>query len=163
MSESTTNSPPLRNAVGPLSAQIARAYAKAIAETIAPLEIAPAQLEVLRLLWKRDGATQSELARRLDVEQATMANTVKRLVRDGLIVFEPHPRDGRALCIRLTQKASALEREAKAAAKRVNILAVAGLSRKEQKRFVELGARVVSALKEQAEAPARGGAGDTSS
>ena len=43
------------------------------------------QFAVLLELWAGDGLTQKELVERLDVEQATMANTLARMVRDGLV------------------------------------------------------------------------------
>ena len=134
-------------AAAPIAAQMARLFTKAVSDAIAPLDLAPAQFMVLRELWKLDGLTQSELARRLEVEQATMANTLKRMARDGLILRKPHPGDSRAQCVGLTDRARRLEKPAKAAVKQVNARAVAPLTRKEQKRFVELSRRVVAALK----------------
>ena len=135
--------------VGPLAAQMARLMSKAQAEAIAPLELAPAQFAVLRELWKADGQTQAELARKLEVEQATMANTLKRMIRDGLVAGEPHPADRRAIRVRVTERAKLLEKPAKAAVKRVNIKAVGDLSEKERKRFVELSRRVIASLKDE--------------
>ena len=45
-----------------------------------------------------------------------MANTLARMERDGLILRKKHPTDKRALQIFLTDKARAMEAEAKAAA-----------------------------------------------
>lgn len=138
----------------PLAAQMARLFAKALAEAVAPLGLAPAQYMVLRELWKSDGLTQSELARRLEVEQATMANTLKRMARDGLVLRDPHPDDSRAHRIRLAPRAGLLQKPAKAAVKRVNAFALRDLSRKDQKRFVDLSRRVIGALKGERIAPA---------
>lgn len=145
----TPDAPVAGRAAGPIAAQMARLFARAMSDAIAPFHLAPAQYVVLRELWRLEGLTQSELARRLEVEQATMANTLKRMVRDGLIRREPHPDDSRAQCIRLTDRGRLLEKPAKAAVKRVNARAVAPLSRKEQKRFVDLSRRVVGALKSE--------------
>jgi DNA-binding MarR family transcriptional regulator len=53
---------------------------------------------------------------RLDIEQATMANTLARMERDGLIERRRHPTDKRAQQIFLTDRARAMEAEAKEAA-----------------------------------------------
>jgi len=45
----------------------------------------PAQFLALSELWGDDGLTQRELAERLGVEQATMANTLARMERDRLV------------------------------------------------------------------------------
>lgn len=150
MTETTAQRTSPSRTASPLAAQMARLFAKATAQAIAPFDLAPAQFMVLRELWKADGLTQGELARRLEVEQATMANTLKRMDRDGLILREPHPSDSRAYRVRATSRGRLLEKPAKAAVKRVNALAFADLSRKERKRFVDLSRRVVGALKGQA-------------
>ena len=46
---------------------------------------APGQFPVLLELWSGDGLTQRELLDGLDIEQATMANTLSRMERDGLV------------------------------------------------------------------------------
>jgi DNA-binding MarR family transcriptional regulator len=125
---------------------MARLFSQAIGDAIAPLGLAPAQFMVLRELWKHDGLTQSQIARRLEVEQPTMANTLKRMTRDGLVTREPHPGDSRASLIRTTIHARSLEAAAKAAAKGVTTRAFAALTRKEQKRFLTLSQSVIDAL-----------------
>ena len=127
---------------------MARLFAKALAEAVAPHGLAPAQFMVLVELWKTDGMKARDLTRRLDVEQATMANTLNRMVRDGLVVREADPRDSRAARIRLTDKARDLKKPAKAAARAVNARALGRLSRKEEDRFFDLVQRVSGALRQ---------------
>ncbi|TXH84231.1 MAG: MarR family transcriptional regulator, partial [Rhizobium sp.] len=52
------------------------------------------------------------LLERVDIEQATMANTLSRMERDGLVERRPHPSDKRAQLIFLTDKAAAMQAEA---------------------------------------------------
>ena len=127
---------------------MARLFARALAEAVAPYGLAPAQFMVLLELWKTDGLKARDLVRRLDVEQATMANTLNRMVRDGLVLREPDPRDSRAARIRLTDKARDLKKPAKAAVRAVNARALGGLSRKEEERFFDLLQRVSATLRE---------------
>ncbi|MCF8883281.1 MarR family winged helix-turn-helix transcriptional regulator [Erythrobacter sp. SN021] len=113
--------------MGFVTNRLARLFAQHLHARIAPLGLAPAQFMTLLELWEGDGLTQAELTDRLDVEQATMANTLSRMKRDGLIERTPHPHDRRAQLVWLTDKARALEQSAKQAAHSVNQLALAGL------------------------------------
>lgn len=132
---------------GVLAAQMARLFAAALAEGLRPLSIAPAQFTVLAELWRENGVTQRDLVGRLDVEQATMANTLNRMERDGLIRRQPHERDRRAQIIRLTEKARSLEEDANAVAAAVNARALSRLSPEERLFFTRLMRDVVSSLR----------------
>ena len=131
---------------GYLANHMARLFANALHERIRPLGLAPAQFMTLLELWEEDGLTQKDLVRRLDIEQATMANTLKRMERDGLILRQENPTDRRAQLIRLTDKARALQDDATAAANEVNGIALSGLSDEERREFIRMMARVIGAL-----------------
>lgn len=131
---------------GYLANHMARLFAIALHEKIRPLGLAPAQFMTLLELWNGDGLTQKELVQRLDVEQATMANTLNRMERDGLIARQENPDDRRARVIRLTQKARDLRDDATAAAMAVNKKALAGFSADERKAFVAMMSRAIGAL-----------------
>ncbi len=131
---------------GYLANHMARLFAVALHRDIAPLGLAPAQFMTLLELWSEEGLTQRDLIRRLDVEQATVANTLSRMERDGLIVRKPHPEDRRAQSVWLTDKAKALEAPAKAAATAVNEKALASLSEEERNAFVGVMGRVIANL-----------------
>jgi DNA-binding MarR family transcriptional regulator len=137
-----------RQSAGYLTNHLARLFAQALHERIRPLGLAPAQFMTLLELWAEDGLTQRELVLRLDVEQATMANTLARMARDGLVVRRPHPEDGRAQQVWLTAKARALEGPATAAARSVNQTALDGLSDEERRQFLALLDRAIEELRE---------------
>lgn len=99
-----------------LASLLAKSFSRALQERGQKLGFAPGQFPVLLELWSEEGLTQKQLLDRLDIEQATMANTLARMERDGLILRKKHPTDKRALQIFLTDKARAMEVEAKAAA-----------------------------------------------
>ena len=121
----------------------ARLFAQSLRERIAPFGLAPAQFMTLLELWRGDGLTQKDLVERLDVEQATMANTISRMERDGLIERRTHPDDGRARSIHTTDKARSLEVTATKSAKNVNEDLLSVLSPDEQKLFIEFMKRVI--------------------
>ncbi|MAS04558.1 MAG: MarR family transcriptional regulator [Ahrensia sp.] len=131
---------------GYLANHMARLFANALHERIRPLGLAPAQFMTLLELWEKDGLTQKDLVRRLDIEQATMANTLKRMERDGLIEKQENPKDRRAQLIRITDKARGLQNEAIAAANEVNGIALSGLSEDERRVFIRTMSRVIGAL-----------------
>lgn len=131
------------SSAGYLINHLARLFAQALGARIKPLGLSPGQFPVLLELWREDGLTQRELVGRLDVEQATIANTLARMERDGLISRRPDPKDGRAQSIRLTAKARALETPATAAAHEGNRELLAGLSKTERDDYLTFTRRII--------------------
>lgn len=91
-----------------LVTSIARAQQLLLArvETVLkPLGLSFARFELLRLLaFARTGTLPlSSAVARLQVHPTSVTSTADRLVRDGLIVREPHPHDGRAVMLTLTE------------------------------------------------------------
>ena len=95
-----------------LAGQLAKGFARSLQKRATTLGFSPGQFPVLLELWHGDGLTQKQLLDRLEVEQATLANTLVRMERDGLIRREPHPKDRRAQIILLTELGRDLERRA---------------------------------------------------
>lgn len=135
-----------RNSAGYLANHMARLFANGLHRRIGPLGLSPARFPVLLELWEQDGLTQSELVRRLDVEQATMANTLARMERDGLIERRPSPDDRRARLVFVTDRARRLQGAAMAAAAAENRQALSGLSADEQAAFIDLMTRVIATM-----------------
>lgn len=131
---------------GYLANHLARLFAQGLAARIKPLGIVPGQFPALLALWEEDGLTQKELIARLDLEQATIANTLSRMERDGLIRRTPHPSDARAQQIWLTPASRAIRQAAQDAAMSQNNLALSDLSPAEQKQFIDLMDRVITAM-----------------
>ena len=132
---------------GYLANHMARLFAQGLQARIKSLGLAPAQFMTLLALWQEDGLTQRQLIERLDVEQATMANTLTRMARDGLVERLPHPEDGRAQIICLTAKARALEKPATLAAKAQNDYALRYLSDAERRHLLALMQKAIAAMR----------------
>ena len=132
---------------GYLANHMARLFAQRLHERIRPLGIAPAQFVTLLELWEGDGLTQAELVERLDVEQATMANTLARMERDGLIERRAHETDARARTVHLTNRARALREPAQAAAREVNAMAMADIADDDRERFVTVMQKAIQGMK----------------
>ena len=132
---------------GYLANHLARLFAQGLHERVRPLGLAPAQFMTMLELWAEDGLTQADLVARLSVEQATMANTLARMERDGLIRRLPHPDDKRARQNWLTPKAVDLQQAATAAAQSQNEHALRELSVPERQTLLDLMRRVIGTLK----------------
>ncbi|WP_299307215.1 MarR family transcriptional regulator [uncultured Croceicoccus sp.] len=121
----------------------ARLFERGLAARIRPLGLTPGTFPALLELWEGDGLTQKELVERLDIEQATMANTLARMERDGLVRRQKDAADGRVQRIWLTDRARGLHDAAIEAASSVNAETMAGLSAQEQRQLVVLMQKIV--------------------
>lgn len=81
---------------------------------------------IMLQLWERDGLTQKELVERLGIEQATMANSLTRMERGGLIERRGDDHDGRIKRNWLTERGQSLHAPAVGAAKEQNADALQG-------------------------------------
>jgi DNA-binding MarR family transcriptional regulator len=120
-----------------LAGQLAKGFARSLQTRSAALGFSPGQFPVLLELWQEDGLTQKQLLDRLEVEQATLANTLSRMERDGLIQRTPHPNDRRAQIITLTQAGRDLEAEAVEAAADADAALFEGFKRFERELMIE--------------------------
>lgn len=132
---------------GYLANHMARLFFTGLARRIRPLGLAPAQFMALLELWQEDGLTQKQLVERLDVEQATMANTLARMERDGLVLRRPNPEDARSRQICLTDAARALQGPATQAAMAQNDVALTVLDDDERAAFLDMMRRVIAAMR----------------
>ncbi|MBN9180531.1 MAG: MarR family transcriptional regulator [Microbacterium sp.] len=92
---------------------IMRAQQLVLAEVdraLRPLDLTFARYELLRLLaFTREGRLpMASATARLQVHPASVTNAVARLEQDGLVRREPHPHDGRAAILVLTDDGRAL-------------------------------------------------------
>lgn len=127
--------------------QLARLFARNLQHNIADLGLVLGQFPILLELWEKDGLTQKQLVAKLDLEQATVANTLNRMERDKLVRRVKDPNDGRAQRIWLTGTARALRDPAYQAASGVNENALLALSKDEQAVFLELMQKLISGMR----------------
>lgn len=135
------------NSAGYLVNHMARLFAKKLQQRIAPLGIVVGQFPILLELWMKDGVTQKDLLGKIDVEQATLANTLNRMERDGLIKRTKNPADARAQLIWLTEKAAALRNSAYEAAMSVNADALQVLNEAERAQFMNYMRRTIDGMR----------------
>jgi DNA-binding MarR family transcriptional regulator len=120
-----------------LSSLLAKGFSRSLLSRASELGFSPGQFPVLIELWNEDGLTQREILDRLEIEQATLANTLARMERDGLIRREPHPKDKRAVRNFLTDKSRTIEADAMAAAKEADQALFKGFRRFEKELMLE--------------------------
>jgi DNA-binding MarR family transcriptional regulator len=130
---------------------LARLLAQALRRRIEELGVVPGQFAQLLALYEQDGLTQGELCRRVRIEQPTMAVTLKRMERDGLIERVADPSDGRRALVMLTQRSRDLEPELVAAARDVNAMATAGLAAEDVAALMRTIARLIGNLEREAQ------------
>ena len=136
------------NSVGYLVNNLARLLVEVLRKRIAPLGIVPGQFPTLLALWEKDCLTQKELLALVDIEQATLANTLTRMERDGLIIRKEHPADARARTIHLTEQGHSIRDEAYQTAMQINEEVLADLSDEETQEFLDYMRRVIGRIKE---------------
>jgi len=125
---------------------LARLLENALRQEVAAYGVVPGQFPALLNLYQEDGLTQAELTRRVGIEQPTMARTLQRMERDGLIIRDPDPADGRRVRIRLTPLALKHQSPLAQAGHAVNARATAGLEPAELSAFLTTLARLVANL-----------------
>lgn len=118
--------------------RIAQELTRLAEEELRPLKVGIGSLPVLTALKNGEASTQAELARLLRVEQSSMAQTLARLDRDGLIKRLPHPANKRVQRIELTPLAREILPKSKSAFLQGNRLAMAGFGTEEKRQFLDL-------------------------
>ncbi|WP_394689480.1 MarR family winged helix-turn-helix transcriptional regulator [Hoeflea sp.] len=132
---------------------LARAYTASLNLRLQPLGLSQARYQVLVALDAEGEQTQRDLAFRLGVEQATMANTLTRMSRDGLIARKPHPDDGRAQLVALTTAARELVEPAHQATREADQSLLESLPAAEHALFLSMLQRLSNAIKPTGSTP----------
>ena len=104
------------------------------------------QMPVFFALIDGVAQTQADLTRDAAVEQPTMANTLQRMERDGLVTRIPDPDDKRRALVSLTPAGLEHAEIAMAAAGTVNALAFSALTPEERPLFLDMMRRMIAVL-----------------
>lgn len=131
--------------VAPVSAAIMRLAheQRAVAATrLAALGLFPGQELVLAQLWASDGRSQKELVDSLQLDHSTIAKSVQRLERAGLVDRTRSATDGRVMLVSLTAAGRALEDPVRDIWADLEARWAVRLSPPELARFSELAARL---------------------
>ena len=94
-----------------------------------------AQGRILYVLWQGDGLTISQISAQTSLANTTLTSMLDRMEQSGLIRREASPTDRRALLIRLTDKAKALQQDYDRISQQMNELYYLGFSEDEVRQF----------------------------
>lgn len=114
------------NSLGYVINHLARLMEHALRDRIAGHGVVPGQFAQLLALYEEEGISQLQLCEKVRIDQSTMAHTLKRMERDGLIERTADPQDGRRALIYLTDRSRRLRNALIDAAREVNDIATAG-------------------------------------
>ena len=117
---------------GYLTNRAARLFMQAMTRAIRPHGLAGAYVPVLYALSETPEMTQAELTDFAAIEQPTMAATLSRMDRDGLLTRRPDPRDGRKTLLGLTPKGQDKVAAMAEAVVTINARSAQGLSAEER-------------------------------
>lgn len=135
-----------RESVGYQVNHLGRLLAQALRLRLAPYGVVPGQFGQLLALYEQEGMTQNELCAEVRIDQSTMAHTLKRMDRDGLVERTPDPADRRRSLVTLTERARELESSLVQAAQGANAVATRGFTAEEVATFLELVTRMIDNL-----------------
>jgi DNA-binding MarR family transcriptional regulator len=108
--------------------------------------VLPGVYPVIAWLMQLPDSTQAELSRLVGIEQPTMAITLRRMERDGLIERKPDPDHGRRNHVTLSAKGRKLSQVMRNAAYEVEKLASDGLTAAEVDQFFRLAGIMIQNL-----------------
>jgi DNA-binding MarR family transcriptional regulator len=107
-------------------------------ERMAEFNLRPVDFSVLSLIGHNPGITSRELCSALNILPPNMVGFLKAFEKRDLIERTPHPTDGRAMGLSLTQNGQQLMQKAEAAAIESDSSAAYQLSAAEQKTLMRL-------------------------
>jgi DNA-binding MarR family transcriptional regulator len=117
---------------------LGRSIVWSLAQRTAQHGVLPGAYPVIAWLMHLQKATQAELSRLIGIEQPTMAITLRRMERDGIIERSPDPDHGRKSLVKLTARGRRLSDMISAAAHDVHKVASKGLTTAELEEFYRL-------------------------
>ncbi|WP_229591006.1 MarR family winged helix-turn-helix transcriptional regulator [Pseudodesulfovibrio sediminis] len=106
-----------------------------MSKRLAPHGVNPGYLEILHSLWTRDNVTQKQLHSTLDIEQATLSNTLTRMERDELLERTRNSKDRRVTQILLTHKGHSLQNVVNSAIENLQSIVNTGLTINDRRYF----------------------------
>lgn len=142
----TVMTPARTRGAGDLANRAARLFNRSIDRRLRRHGITSGLLPVFLALEDGGALTQKDLARLAAIEQPTMAATLARMERDGLITRRPDPNDRRRVLISLHPAAMERAAAVREAVGEVNAAALSGLTPDEQVAFLGMIGKVIAAF-----------------
>jgi len=124
----------------------ARLFARAIDEKLRGSGVAVGQLPVFFALGTGGALSQKVLTELAAVEQPTMAATLSRMERNGLVTRKPDPTDRRSVLYQLTATAMEKAELIRSAVSEINGLAASALTEEQLPLYLDMLKRICAAL-----------------
>ena len=105
---------------------------------MAPFGLRPVDFSILSTIRHNTGITSRQLCDALNLLPPNLVGKINELEKRGLLVRHPHPVDGRALGLHLTEEGQQLMRQAEVAASELEKEAAAALTAAERKTLIRL-------------------------
>jgi len=119
----------------------ARLFARALQSRFAEHDVSAGQWPLLLYLWEKDGLSQKQLSRRVQIEEPTTTRTLDRMERDGLVRRVRDENDRRRINVFLTERGNLVPY-----ALEVNALATHGLSEQDKAKINSLLTYMIARL-----------------
>ncbi|MER7576183.1 MarR family transcriptional regulator [Streptomyces sp. NPDC126514] len=117
--------------------RVSRLHRMLAGSLLRELGLYPGQELVMMQLWDTGAQRQTELAKVLDSDAATMTRTIQRLEKAGFVRRSPDPTDKRASLIEPTAASQALRRQVEEVWRRLEQLTVADAADDAQGRLLD--------------------------
>ena len=147
---------PLEQRPGYLIRRLHQIHVALFQEKCAGFEITPLQYSLLTALAKRGTADQTTLALDIALDRTTTTGALKRLQSRGFVDRATAHHDRRSQACRLTRAGAALLRRMETSARAAHFETVDALSKTDQKRFIAMMQKIVTARSEEPDATAPG-------
>ena len=143
---------PLEQRPGYLIRRLHQIHVALFQEKCAAFEITPLQYSLLTALAKRGTADQTTLALDIALDRTTTTGVLKRLQSRDFVDRATAHHDRRSQACRLTRAGAALLRRMEKSARAAHLETVDALSKADQKRFIALMQKIVTARSRKLEA-----------
>ena len=110
----------------------------AFMQNMAPFDLRPAEFSVLSLIRHNPGITSRQLCAALNILPPNLVVILKQFEKRGLIARKPHPTDGRAIGLSLTDKGDTLVAAAEEVSASSDLSATQSLTAAERKTLTRL-------------------------
>jgi DNA-binding MarR family transcriptional regulator len=129
-----------------------RAFARDLSRRLQPHGVTLFMWFVLRVLWRRDGLSQVEIARAADRQASAIVGVVRALQHARLVRVSRSARDGRVSVVRLTKAGRDLEPVLTQHGGRLNQVALRGFAAAEQRSLMDMLERLQENIRRNSEA-----------
>lgn len=138
--------PPRDPSIGYLIHWAGRLLRRLADRRLEPLGLSSGHLPVLTALLEHAALSQKTLADAAEIEQPTMAATLARMERDGIVERQPDPNDGRSSLFSLTPAMQRKVGALRAAIESINVDALAALPKEDRAKFKPLIRAMIEGL-----------------